>query len=189
MGLVKFIKLTNEKFLSLEHKDENSLYFVNEYGDFSNESLEVSGDLYLGEKVISKNISITDVISDLDSSSDTVPSPKAVKNYVDEATSLGYAYMGIATPAIIPSQTIRKMFYIASQNGDYTYFGLTGVVKYSLLMWNGKNWSVENTDVMTIDGHIVQELGKNHDKVMSQASVTAEVKNVLEKFTWKNINT
>lgn len=114
--------------------------------------------------------------------------PKAVINYVDEVTSLGYAYMGIAITSTTPKNTLRKMFYLASQSGDYSKFGLKQVTKGDLLMWNGRSWSIESIGVMTISGSIVQELGANHDKVMSQASVTAEIKNTLKKFAWKDIN-
>lgn len=52
MARIKFVKATEEQYSSLQSPDENTLYFVNEKGDFSDASLEVNGRLYLGDKLI-----------------------------------------------------------------------------------------------------------------------------------------
>lgn len=52
MARIKFVKATEEQYSSLQSPDENTLYFVNEKGDFSDASLEVDGRLYLGDKLI-----------------------------------------------------------------------------------------------------------------------------------------
>ena len=44
--------MAQQDFDNLSVKDPNALYFVNESGDFTHESLDESGTLYLGDKVI-----------------------------------------------------------------------------------------------------------------------------------------
>ena len=44
--------MAQQDFDNLSVKDPNALYFVNESGDFTPESLDESGTLYLGDKVI-----------------------------------------------------------------------------------------------------------------------------------------
>lgn len=54
MGLVKFAKASREAYREAT-KDDETLYFVNETGDFSDESMDESGELYLGSKKISSD--------------------------------------------------------------------------------------------------------------------------------------
>ena len=52
MARVRFVKMAQQDFDNLSVKDPNALYFVNGSGDFTHESLDESGTLYLGDKVI-----------------------------------------------------------------------------------------------------------------------------------------
>lgn len=54
MGKVRCIKITTQVFNSLQEKDDNALYFVNDSGTFSPESMENGGAVYLGNKLITK---------------------------------------------------------------------------------------------------------------------------------------
>lgn len=51
-NLVKFRKCTTNYYTNLQNKDENTLYFVNDFGDFSSANLDSRGRLYLGNKEI-----------------------------------------------------------------------------------------------------------------------------------------
>lgn len=54
MGKVRCIKITTNSYENLQTKDDNALYFVNDSGTFSPESLEVACSVYLGDKLITK---------------------------------------------------------------------------------------------------------------------------------------
>ncbi len=49
---VRCVRASTSEFEALTQKDGNTLYFVNENGSFSPESMEVGGLLYLGDKLI-----------------------------------------------------------------------------------------------------------------------------------------
>ena len=51
-SIVKFRKCTTNYYSDLVNKDENTLYFVNDLGDFSSSNLDTRGKLYLGSKEI-----------------------------------------------------------------------------------------------------------------------------------------
>ena len=48
--------MAQQDFDNLSVKDPNALYFVNESGDFTPESLDESGTLYLGDKIIGTRV-------------------------------------------------------------------------------------------------------------------------------------
>lgn len=52
MGLVKHKKLSKTDYNSLSEKDEDTLYAVNENGDFSESNMDDSAELYIGDKKI-----------------------------------------------------------------------------------------------------------------------------------------
>ena len=56
MGLAKHKKLSKSEYDSLSVKDEDILYAVNQNGDFSEENLEDSAELYIGDKKITPTI-------------------------------------------------------------------------------------------------------------------------------------
>ena len=56
MGLAKHKKLSKSEYDSLSVKDEDTLYAVNQNGDFSEENLEDSAELYIGDKKITPTI-------------------------------------------------------------------------------------------------------------------------------------
>lgn len=56
MGIVKYKKLSESDYNNITEKDEDTLYAVNQNGDFSEENLDTKADLYLGDKKISADI-------------------------------------------------------------------------------------------------------------------------------------
>lgn len=55
MARVRFKKVTTAAYQNVTNPDGNTLYFVSDTGDFSPSSLDVEGELYLGNKLISAN--------------------------------------------------------------------------------------------------------------------------------------
>lgn len=64
------------------------------------------------------------------------------------ATNLqGHAYIGLATPSTTPV-TLKgneKVFYIATEGGDYSNFGLGNINELSIIKSENGNWSVETS--------------------------------------------
>lgn len=86
-------------------------------------------------------------------------------------------FAGIATPATNPGVPDGNVFYLAAEAGIYVNFGGAELeAGLNILLWNGSSWSV--TKVMTI----VQELGDNEDKVISQKGVTQKITDLYQGF-------
>ena len=62
---------------------------------------------------------------------------------------LGYTFLGNATPSTVPATiTIEdKFLYIATEEGDYTNFGLGNISELSVIKSESGNWSVEGLGV------------------------------------------
>ena len=76
------------------------------------------------------------------------------KSFTDfiEAISNGYIFRGIATPSTNPSASDANVFYLASQNGTYTYFGnyiLTGGIVIFTNSGTGGAWQAAKLDLNT----------------------------------------
>lgn len=56
MGLAKHKKLSKSEYDSLSTKDEDTIYAVNESGDFSEENLDDTAELFIGDKKIANDI-------------------------------------------------------------------------------------------------------------------------------------
>lgn len=58
----------------------------------------------------------------------------------------GYLFAGIATPETDPGEQMEKVFYLASQEGEYQNFGcgMTLVLGLNIIKFNGTTWSSEN---------------------------------------------
>ena len=58
------------------------------------------------------------------------------RNIVDSIAEHGYVFCGVATPTTQPLRpTDHNIFYLASQPGEYIYFGHMQVRELSVLMW------------------------------------------------------
>lgn len=78
MGLAKHQKLSKSEYNSLTTKDEDTFYAVNENGDFSEENLEDSAELYIGDKKITPTI-----VGTTGESTTAVMHQKAVTDAID----------------------------------------------------------------------------------------------------------
>ena len=61
----------------------------------------------------------------------------------------GYTFVGTATPSTMPIAITEdsKVFYIASEEGDYSNFGLGNINSYSILKSSGGKWAVDNLNI------------------------------------------
>lgn len=78
----------------------------------------------------------------------------AIDDAKAELRGRGYIYMGMADTTTVPDTSQGKVFYLASEKGEYTNFGGAEVTKESLstLLWDGEAWSVELiADLVTPD--------------------------------------
>ena len=69
----------------------------------------------------------------------------AIDDAKAELRGRGYIYMGMADTTTVPDTSQGKVFYLASEKGEYPSFGGAEVTKESLstLLWDGEAWSVE----------------------------------------------
>ena len=68
--------------------------------------------------------------------SSQVTSVDAVRDTIN-----GYLFMGVATPTTIPDTSGGKVFYLATQAGDYNNFGVTiPDEELTSLQWDGTRW-------------------------------------------------
>lgn len=73
----------------------------------------------------------------------------------------GYQFKGVATPATNPGTPDQNVFYIASEVGTYSNFGLSvGENEVAIFLWNG-SWSKQSTGAASVEAvnQLVQELG------------------------------
>ena len=101
----------------------------------------------------------------------TGPVLNAVLQAMVTSLGEGYQFMGVATPDTNPGTPDEKVFYIATEPGTYSNFGVI-VPKGGI----GIIYNTSSDWVVTLVGEISQELGSSEDAVMSQKAIT-------DKFT------
>lgn len=70
----------------------------------------------------------------------------------------GYQFKGVATPATNPGTPDQNVFYIASEVGTYSNFGLSvGENEVAVFLWNG-TWSKQSTGAASVEA--VNQLGQ-----------------------------
>lgn len=70
----------------------------------------------------------------------------------------GYQFKGVATPATNPGTPDQNVFYIASEVGTYSNFGLSvGENEVAVFLWDG-SWSKQSTGAASAEG--VNQLGQ-----------------------------
>lgn len=99
-------------------------------------------------------------------------------------TTNGYLFMGVAIPATDPGTPDQKVFYLASQAGEYTNFGYTlPTDALTSLEWNGERWfAIRIVDLVTpaevvqiIEDNTLSTLDKNSDKPVGSEAVAKEI--------------
>lgn len=63
MAKVKFVFGSRQAFEALREKNADTIYVVNETGDFSSASLDADGDVYLGGKLLTGGATASPVVS------------------------------------------------------------------------------------------------------------------------------
>lgn len=70
----------------------------------------------------------------------------AIYDEFQKLRTAGYLFAGIATPETDPGEQTEKVFYLASQEGEYQNFGcgMTLGLGLNIIKFNGTTWSSEN---------------------------------------------
>lgn len=83
---------------------------------------------------------------------------------VPQLNSLGYIYIGTATPSTTPVTLTgdEKVFYIATEEGDYSNFGVGNISELSVIKSENGSWKVEglgtqNSDIKAIKSSVFIE--------------------------------
>lgn len=92
---------------------------------------------------------INATIKDNDSGLITAEIMRNVLNAINEGTGDGYTYIGTATPSTAPITPTEdnKVFYIATEEGDYSNFGLGNVSELSVIKGLNGSWIAEGLGV------------------------------------------
>jgi hypothetical protein len=88
---------------------------------------------------------INSKIIDNDNGQITAEVMRNVLNAINEGTGDGYTYISTATPSTTPITLTgdEKVFYIATEEGDYANFGLGNISSLSVIKSDNGSWKVE----------------------------------------------
>lgn len=117
MGRVKFAKYSRKRFDALIVKNADTLYAVNDTGDFSNSSLDEDAELYIGDKLIKTG-------------GDVLPPPVATECHVEKLERNITVTAGGRTAVVLSFQVPSSGTYMI--NLHLTAAG-SGIVNFSLL--------------------------------------------------------
>lgn len=92
MGLAKHQKLSKSEYNSLTTKDEDTFYAVNENGDFSEENLEDTAELFIGDKKVSIK-----VLQETGQSTEDTMSQKAITDAITDTVNSNILPFAICT--------------------------------------------------------------------------------------------
>ena len=100
----------------------------------------ITNDLGTSERVVVSQKTVTENLNNLNLLSQEVAA---------QLNSLGYTYIGTATPSTTPVTITEddKVFYIATEEGDYSNFGLGNISELSVIKSNNGNWKAEGLGV------------------------------------------
>lgn len=139
---------------------------------------------------------INSKIIDNDNGQITADVMRNVLNAINEGTGDGYTYIGTATPSTTPATLTgdEKVFYIATEEGDYSNFGLGEITEVSVVKSENGSWKVEGLGIyhgvtaskklnptwmngyITTNGTLVQTTGLQYSlPVLVKAGETLEV--------------
>lgn len=92
---------------------------------------------------------INATIKDNDSGLITAEVMRNVLNAINEGTGDGYTYIGTATPSTTPITLTggEKVFYVATEGGDYSNFGLGNISQLSVIKSESGSWKAEGLGV------------------------------------------
>ena len=92
---------------------------------------------------------INSKIIDNDNGLITAEAMREVLHAINEGVGDGYTYISTATPTTAPVTLTgdEKVFYIATEEGDYTNFGLDNISELSVIKSENGSWKVEGLGV------------------------------------------
>lgn len=81
----------------------------------------------------------------------------AIYDEFQKLREAGYLFAGVAVPAMDPGEVTEKVFYLATEAGNYSYFGNGITLQWGLnvLRFNGTIW--QHDDVFDITDHITEQ--------------------------------
>lgn len=81
----------------------------------------------------------------------------AIYDEFQKLRAAGYLFAGVAVPSMEPGEVTEKVFYLATEAGNYSYFGNGITLQWGLnvLRFNGTIW--QHDDVFGITDHITEQ--------------------------------
>lgn len=116
----------------------------------TNESGRLSASEFnlLVSAVAENQSNIGKLTSDVSEASDIVADHTMKVTKIEQLIGEGYAFMGVATADTNPGTPDQKVFYLASQNGVYPYFGGLGIKDELAIFYYNLNWVKQPLDVV-----------------------------------------
>ena len=132
---------TNTNLSNLSNKVNNIV--VDEYGDNANKAISQRQVTNLEERVTETENTLDNIIvQELGNSKEVAVSQKVVTEAI---TNIDYTYISTANTATEPKSitTNSKVFYIATEEGDYTNFGVGKITEMSVIKSVNGSWIKE----------------------------------------------
>lgn len=113
---------------------------------------------------------INATIKDNDSGLITAEVMRNVLNAINEGTGDGYTYIGTATPSTTPITLTggEKVFYIATEGGDYSNFGVGNIIELSAIKSDKRGWKVDKLGeylLHTTGGRMLGNIDMNGERI------------------------
>lgn len=163
MGRVKFAKYSRRRFDALIVKNADTLYAVNDTGDFSNSSLDEDAELYIGDKLIKTG-------------GDVLPPPVATECHVEKLERNITVTAGGRPAVVLSFQVPSSGTYMVSAHatvvGDLINFALFKIASSAEVISSTTQYGVNGTayNSVTLTGVIA----------VSEADVAAKAKIELQ---------
>ncbi len=159
MGRVKFAKYSRRRFDALIAKNADTVYAVNDTGDFSNSSLDEDAELYIGDKLIKTG-------------GDVLPPPVATECHVEKLERNITVPAGGRPAVVLSFQVPSSGTYMVSTHatvvGDMVNFALFKIASSAEVISSTTQYGVNGTayNSVTLTGVIT----------VSEADVAANAK-------------
>ena len=103
-----------------------------------------------------------------------------VQAFLKKHMNNGYKYISTATPSTAPVTLTgdEKVFYIATEEGDYSNFGLGNISELSVIKSDGGSWSVESSNIPFLNfEQLFSQSYTSHPYVLKNAMVNIDPPN------------
>lgn len=116
----------------------------------------ITNDLGTSERYVVSQKTVTENLNNLNLLSQEVAA---------QLNNLGYTYIGTATPSTIPVTLTEdnKVFYIATEEGDYSNFGVGNISELSIIKSDNGSWKAEGLGTLLKKG--IEDLSYIYQKI------------------------